>query len=460
MEQNTSILALIVCAWLRLISQVNGAAIPEQTSDNTAINFSALLNVHLDGIPVVWLVSHGILADLAVGHGLNLEHVVSNCDDADCKGEKKKGVAAAALISSLLVTNNTISRPGAAGSLCQALVTDTADGFSELDKMTASRTKESGFPQSRRSAELSKALCARLVPGIETRWNQAQPIARPFIDKSLSCGFKEILYAHMTDMGVKEEQAMHFAGLMEEASWVVENFDSLSNAFEFMIRKLESGAGDMAMAASVSSLPEPAIGSLLQLAHKTLTYFGSHSSETYEPEPSSPAPDSIGMLGQFFDVFAISIAAAIEFSQGQAWSTSGYRLWGLIILSRQIKSVEEDLRRGWKTEASNRLKGINKSIRTVLDRSMPIYPPEVDSSVSSDESCWLLSHTPVSPSSSKTEASSLHTASIEKLSKPTIVTPRPQQHSAQNLEARQQPTATVYITRYYPVTTTVDRQSV
>ena len=63
----------------------------------------------------------------------------------------------------------------------------------------------------------------------------------------------------MTGMGVNEHQAMHFTGLLEVASWMVEKFDSFDNAYEFMIRKLESGAGDMAIAASVFSLPEPAI---------------------------------------------------------------------------------------------------------------------------------------------------------------------------------------------------------
>ena len=168
----------------------------------------------------------------------------------------------------------------------------------------------------------------------------------------------------MTGMGVNEHQAMHFTGLLEVASWVVEKFDSFDNAFEFMIRKLESGAGDMATAASVFTLPEPAIRILLQLTDKTLKYF---IPPDFRPDPFVPASNSIGILGQYFEHFAGSTARAVEFSKGRAGKTAGYRMWGLILDFEQIESVEQDMERGWKTEASNRLNGIANVRRADLN---------------------------------------------------------------------------------------------
>lgn len=312
MEHNTNILAFIVFTLLRTIGLANGAAFPVRPSENINVDFNALLDVPLDGVALAWLVAHGILADLVADHGFNHTRVVYDYADAKYKGRRENGVAAAALISSLLVSNTTVSSSGTAGNLCQSLVTDTTDNISELDKINASRLKDPGFPQSRRSTELSKALCARLVPGIESRWIRDRSSARLFIDRNLSCGFREIITAHMTDMGVDKTQATHFARRLEEGSWVVENFDSLNHAFGFMVRRLANGLGNMSMAASDFSLPAPAIRSMLQLSHKTLPHFKPNSFVTSELKPFDPAPDSVGMLRQFVEDYMRSSRIAID----------------------------------------------------------------------------------------------------------------------------------------------------
>ena len=157
---------------------------------------------------------------------------------------------------------------------------------------------------------------------------------------------------------------------------------------------------------------------MLQLTDKTLKCF---TPPDFRPDPFVPASNSIGILGQYFEHFAGSTARAVEFSKGRAGKTAGYRMWGLILDFEQIESVEQDTERSWKTEASNRLNGIAKGIRTVQDRRIPIYPPKVDSKVLSNKSCWLISSTPVLPSSSNIETFPVHTVSTEKLLDRAIV---------------------------------------
>ena len=90
MAQGANILAFIACALISIISLVNGAAILEQPSDNVTIDFKALFDKFLDDIPVVWLVSHGIMADLAVDQGLTLQSSFPTAMMPTAKGKRKK----------------------------------------------------------------------------------------------------------------------------------------------------------------------------------------------------------------------------------------------------------------------------------------------------------------------------------------------------------------------------------